>query len=221
MKMILVDDHSLFRSGLVHLFNSQPDFTVVGEASTIKETIAAIKSEHPDLILMDLGLTDGSGIDAVSKILQIDPDVNIVFLTIHGSDKLAFNAIQAGAKGFLQKDISASALLTALRGLEKGELAVPRTVLSRFVNDLKHLYPHRSSEETQNTEATLTRREIDILIALGESYNNKEIAEKYSISVNTVKVHVHNVLRKLKVHNRREAAAYAQRIGLVDRNLQL
>lgn len=218
MRMILVDDHSLFRSGLVHLFNSQPDFTVVGEASTIKEAIAAVKSGNPDLILMDLGLPDGSGIDAISKILQINPGIDIVFLTIHGSDELAFNAIQMGAKGFLLKDISASALLTALRGLEKGELAVPRTVLSRFVTDLKPLYAHQRGGETPNAEVTLTRREIDILVALGEGFNNKEIARRYSISVNTVKVHVHNILKKLKIQNRRAAAAYAQRMGLVTTN---
>lgn len=220
MKVVLVDDHSLFRSGLVHSFTSQPDFTVVGEASTIKEAISVVKSMHPDLVLMDLGLPDGSGIDAVPKILQIDPDINIVFLTIHGSDELAFNAIQVGAKGFLIKDISASALLTALRGLEKGELAVPRIVLSRFVNELKPFAHHRGGEYP-NTEVTLTKREIDILVALGEGYSNKAIAKRYAISVNTVKVHVHNILRKLKVQSRREAATYAQRIGLVHKNQQV
>jgi len=213
--MILVDDHSLFRSGLLYLFNSQPDFEVVGEAGTIKEAIPLVKTKRPDIVLMDLGLPDGSGIEAVAKILQVDPDINIVFLTIHGSDELAFNAIQLGAKGFLQKDISANALLTALRSLEREELAVPRKVLSRFVEDLKPFLSHHLGRENATTEVTLTRREIDILIALSEGDSNKAIAKRYSISENTVKVHVHNILRKLKLQSRYEAAKYAQRVGFV------
>lgn len=217
MKLILVDDHSLFRSGLLHLFNSQPDFEVVGEASTIKEAVPLLKTKHPELVLMDLGLPDGSGIDAIPEILQIDPKINIVFLTIHGSDEIAFTALQMGAKGFLLKDISAPALLTALRGIKNDELAVPRKTLSRFVNDLKPFFFRGRGGENNNSEVTLTKREIDVLIALGEGDNNEAIAKRYSISKNTVKVHVHNILRKLKVQSRYEAAAYARRIGLVNK----
>src|SRR5512138_1147265 len=122
MKLMIVDDHSLFRGGLATVFNSQPDFEVVGEASTIKEALSLFDIKKPDLVIMDLGLPDGSGIDAVSQFLQIKEDVNIVILTIHASDELAFSAIRTGARGFLLKDISAAALLNALRRLNHGEL---------------------------------------------------------------------------------------------------
>lgn len=218
IKMILVDDHSLFRIGLVHLFNSQPDFQVVGEASTIEDAISLVETKHPDLVLMDLGLPDGSGVASVSKILQIDPNTNIVLLTIHESVDFALTAIELGAKGFLLKNISASALLTSLRALEKGELAVSRTIMSRFINDFKPFLARYRGQETSKVDVTLTRREIDILIALGEGDSNMAIAKRYMISENTVKVHVHNILRKLKLQNRHEAANYAERVGLVYKN---
>ena len=214
MKVILVDSHSLFRSGVTHLFDSQGDFQVVGETETIQKALSLVKTKQPELVLIDLRLKDGSGIDAISKFLEINPKIYIVFLTTFMSDELAFAAIQHGAKGFLPKDITAPALLTALRRLEKGELAVPRTILSRFVSELKPFMNPQQSAEINNKEKTLTKREIDILIAIGDGDSNAEIAERYSISLNTAKVHVHNILRKLKFKSRYEAAEYAKRIGL-------
>lgn len=213
MKLIIVDDHSLFRSGLTQLFNSQPDFEVVGEAGTIKEAISLVEIQCPELIIMDVGLPDGSGLDAITKILRVKQDANIVFLTIHGSNESAFTAIRHGAKGFLLKDIAASALLTALRGLERGELAVSRVTLSHFVEELLP-FISLHSDTRGSPEVTLTSREIEILAALGEDLSNKEIAKHLSISENTVKVHVHNVLDKLQLRNRHEAGAYARRLGL-------
>ena len=214
MRLIIIDDHSLFRDGLVHLFDSQLDFQVVGEAGTIKDGLHLVEAKQPDLILMDLGLPDGSGIDAISKILQIKQDTKIVILTIHGADKNAFTAIRNGAKGFLIKDISAPALLTALRGLERGELAVPRAVLSRFFEEFMPFFMVNGSDKAPG-EITLTKREMDVLIALGSGDSNEELARRLSISENTAKVHVHNILQKLNIQTRQEAAAYAQRLGLI------
>lgn len=214
MKLIIVDDHSLFRSGLANLFNSQSDFEVVGEAGTITDALSLIETHHPDLAILDLGLPDGSGLDAVPRILEKDRNINIVFLTIHASDESAFAAIRLGAKGFLLKDIAAPALLTALRGLGRGELAISRATLSRFVDGFLPFFSLRGSERT-GAEVTLTLREIDVLVALGSGGSNQEIARRLSISENTAKVHVHNILHKLKLQNRQEAAAYARRLGLV------
>jgi two-component system nitrate/nitrite response regulator NarL len=214
MRLIIVDDHSLFRGALVYLFHSQPGFEVVGEASTIKEALALVDVQHPDLIIMDVGLPDGSGIDTISKILQKIPDVNIVLLTIHASDESAFTAIRLGAKGFLLKDISAPALLTALHGLSKGELAVSRAVLSRYVTELRPLFMPRGGDGS-GSETTLTFREIELLAELSSGDSNSEIARRLSISENTVKIHVHNILHKLKLQSRQEAATYARRHGLV------
>lgn len=218
MKLIIVDDHSLFRSGLAHLFNTQPDFEVVGEADTIKNALILLETCHPDLVLMDVGLPDGSGLDTIAKIIHKNPDVNIVFLTIHASEETAFTAIRLGAKGFLLKDIAASALLTALRGLQKGELAVSRKVLSRYVKELLPLSSTRGGDK-DGIETTLTKREIEMLAALGADESNSEIARHFSISENTVKIHVHNILHKLKLQSRQEAAAYAHRHGLTPQAL--
>lgn len=213
MKLIIVDDHSLFRSALVHLFNSQPDLEVVGEAGTVKEAVTLVETYQPDLILMDVGLPDGSGLDAISKLLHKKQDANIVFLTVHSSDESVFSAIRQGAKGFLMKDIAAPALLTALRGLQRGELAVSRKILSRYIDELIPLQPVRANDK-YGIEVTLTNREIEVLAGLGAGQSNSEMAEQLSISENTVKIHVHNILHKLKLQSRLEAAAYARRHGL-------
>lgn len=218
MKVIIVDDHSLFRNGLAHLFKSQPDFEVIGEAGTIKEALSIVEEKHPELVLMDLGLPDGSGIDVISRFLQIKPDLNIVFLTIHDSEENAFTAIRHGAKGFLMKDIPAAALLSTLRGLKRGELAVSRAVLSRFVNELLLFNTSYSGDRT-NRDVTLTFREIEVMGELANDYSNTEIAHHLSISENTTKVHVHNILHKLKLQSRQEAAAYARRFGLKNSSL--
>jgi len=213
MRLIIVDDHSLFRSGLATLFSSQPDFEVVGEAGTIREALSLIETKQPDLIIMDVGLPDGSGIETITRILQKKRDVSIVMLTIHASDEHAFAAIRLGAKGFLMKDISAPALLHALRGLERGQLAVSRGVLSRFVNELVPFIFSYAGDRS-SSDVTLTTREIEVLAELATGDSNLEIAQRLSISENTLKIHVHNVLHKLKVTSRQEAAAYARRHGL-------
>lgn len=213
MRMIIVDDHSLFRAGLVHLFGSQPDFEVVGEAGSIREALLLVQTHHPDLVMMDVGLADGSGIDAIPKILKDKSDANVVMLTIHASYESAFKAIRLGAKGFLPKDISAAALLSALRGLERGELAVSRSMLSRYVDELLPFVSPRVGN-ADGVDASLTFREIELLSELSSGDSNFEIARRLSISENTVKIHVHNILHKLKLQSRQEAAAYARRHGL-------
>jgi len=213
MRVIVVDDHSLFRAGLKALFDSQPDFEVVGEAGTIKDAVALVRSQQPDLVLMDIGLPDGSGIDVIPDMLDETKKINIVLLTVHASEELAFTAIRHGAKGFLQKDIPMEALLTALRRLECGELAISRSMLSQMVDELSPLAFHKKN--SGSSEVTLTGREIEVLEELGSGYYNNEIAEHLSISENTVRVHVHRILKKLDLHNRREASAYARRNGLV------
>jgi two-component system nitrate/nitrite response regulator NarL len=216
MKLILVDDHSLFRGGLIHLFNSQPDFEVLAEAASIKQALALVETHQPDLILLDVGLPDGSGLEAITKILHKKPDAHIVFLTIDAAEESIFTAIRLGAKGFLMKDIAAQALLTALRGLQRGELAVSRRILSRYVEELRPLHLPRGGD-MEGIEVTLTYREITVLAALGNAESNSEIARRLSISENTVKIHVHNILHKLELPSRHEAAAYARRHGLTQR----
>ncbi len=213
MRILIVDDHSLFRDGLARLLNSQPDFEVVGQAGTIQEALTLMEAQKPDLVMMDLGLPDGSGERTITRILENSRDVNVVFLTIHASEELAFTAIRRGAKGFLMKDIAATALLTALRQLKRGELAVSRATLSHMVDELLPITAPRNSVDNPS-EVTLTIREIQVLAEVGAGYSNSEIAGNLSISENTVRVHIHNILQKLNFRNRQEAAVYARRHGL-------
>lgn len=213
MRVLLVDDHDLYRSGLRGLLDAQPDFEVIGEASSLVEARQLIDERHPDLVILDLGLPDGSGIELMNEALRKKPELKIVFLTIHTSDELAFTAIRSGAKGFLLKNIEASKLLAALRGMKRGELAVSRALLSRFVEEiLFFLSPADSSGSSVHT--ILTPREMEVLAELTTGDGNQEIAERLSISENTLKVHVHNILNKLEMTSRQEAAEYARRHGL-------
>ncbi len=214
MRVLLVDDHSIYRGGLVQLFNSQPDFKVVGEAGTIQEAIQQVDEKIPELIIMDFGLPDGSGIEAMAKILSRKPDIQVVFLTIHASDELAFSAIRQGAKGFLLKNIAATKLLAALRGLKRGEMAVSRVVLSRFTEEiLPFISP--SGRYPPMFHTRLTPREFQVLVELTTGDSNRDIADRLSIRPNTLKVHVHHILRKLGLSSRSEAAEYARRHGIV------
>ena len=218
MRIILVDDHPLLRNGLANILNSQPDLEVAGEAGSIKEAIAMVEAHDPDLVIMDLGLPDGSGMDAIPRILAKKPETQIVILTINGSEQLAFTALRLGAKGFLLKDISAPALLSSVRGLGRGELAVSRAILSRFVTEAAHFHSPRGAHENR-PDSTLTGRELELLAELSNGASNSEIGQRLSISENTVKIHVHNILHKLNLESRQQAAAFARRHGLGQNDL--
>jgi DNA-binding NarL/FixJ family response regulator len=210
--ILIIDDHVIFREGLVSLLVKQPDFKVVGEAGSVHEAIRKARELKPDLILMDFNLPDGTGLDATRMILTERPETMIVFLTISDDDERVFEAIRNGAKGYLLKDLSVTDLLASLRSLQKGELALTRKmasqVLGRFV----------SSQTDQFTPGegagALTPRELEVLHELAFGATNQEIALCLVISVNTVKNHIQSILKKLGLKNRREAAAYASRLRL-------
>ncbi len=212
MKLIVVDDHEIFRRALVELFESQPDFEVVGQAETLQDSLALAASQQPDLILMDLGLPDGSGLEALPQFKLRQPEAKVVLLTIHASDDYAFAALRLGARGFLLKNIAPQRLVAALRGVERGELAVSRAVLSRFVGEALKLSAPRG--EGVAAVGGLTPRETEVLSELGSGASYRDIAGRLSMSENTVKVHVHNILQKLELSSRRQAADYARRHGL-------
>ncbi|RME41891.1 MAG: DNA-binding response regulator [Chloroflexi bacterium] len=214
MKILLVDDHDLFREGLVSLLRKQPEFKVVGEAGSVREAIAAARDLNPDLVLMDFGLPDGTGADATRAILADRPETNIVFLTMHEDDELLFEAIQSGAKGYLLKNAPVSKLLASLRGLQRGEAALSRTMTRRLLDMLPRLRMSRTPDWADPPNG-LTARELEVLRELARGASNREIAERLCVSQNTVKNHVRRILAKLNVSSRHEAASYARRHGLV------
>ena len=211
IKVLVVDDHALFREGLVSVFNKQPDFTVVGEASTVEEALSVARLKLPDLILMDVGLPDGNGVEAMERIAEIRDDTKIVFLTVHESEEIAFAAIRTGAKGYLVKDIEIPKLLVALRALEHGELAISRELSSRYIEETTRWLGTRNAR--WGREKNLTSREIEILKEVSAGFDNHAIADRLNISPNTVKVHINNIYRKLKLNGRSEIIEFAQRHG--------
>ena len=214
MRVLIVDDHVLFREGLVSLLETQPDISVAGEAGRVSEAIGMARDLEPDLILMDFGLPDGTGLDATQAILAERPDTNIVFLTVHEQDNRLFAAIRSGAKGYLLKNVPVSKLLDYLRGVERGEAALSPAMTSHVLEEFARLDPSRGPDAAELSE--LTSREVEVLRELATGASNLEIADRLYISENTVKNHVGSILTKLNLRNRREAASLARRHGLLD-----
>ena len=210
-RIAVVDDHIVLRQGLASLLQAQPDFEVVGEAGTVAEAVAMVETCAPDLVLMDYGLPDGSGVDAMEAILGQRPETQIVFLTVQEADETLFEALRAGAKGYLLKDIPAAQLIERLRALARGEAPLSGQMVGRLVAEFAR--GERPSPEVQSQFDELTPREFEVLAELARGASNREIAAELVISVNTVKNHVHSILQKLDVDNRREAARLAKRFG--------
>ena len=212
LHLMLVDDHVLFRSGLVRLLSAQPDFTVVGEAGTVRDAITLARDVQPDLILMDISLPDGTGLDATRAILAELPVTKIIFLTVHDDDEHLFGAIRAGGLGYLLKNVGAAELVSRVRGVRYGEAAISAVLASRILEEFSRL-PEPQPDET-GTPIELTPREVDIVRMLARGSSNREIAQRLVISENTVKNHVQNVLAKLHLHSRRDVDKYARSHGL-------
>jgi len=201
------------------MLSNYPDISVVGEAATVHGAIEKSTLLHPDVILLDVSLPDGSGIDALKEILASWPDIKIIMLTINESDDLLISAIRNGAVGYLLKNIPIAKLITILQAVENGEAALSRRMTARIVEEFRQI--GKSRQVSDQNEQLLTVREAEILRLLGTGATNQVIADQLVISVNTVKVHVHNILEKLNLRNRREAEQFARRhdFGLASRSV--
>ena len=212
MKVLVVDDSILFREGLVNMFLSYPEFTIVGEAGSVKEAVVKARETRPDVILMDFGLPDGSGAEATRVILSELPQTRIVILTIHDADQRVLEAIHSGAKGYLLKEMPFSKLLASLRGLMRDEAAISRKLTMRLMNEFSQMRPRFDTGDIQLADFSM--REIEILRELASDASNQEIAARLSLSIPTVKHYVHQILAKLDIKSRKEAARFARRQGL-------
>jgi len=212
IKLLIVDDHVVLRDGLVSLFSPQPDFEVVGEAGTVSDAVKKACELEPDLVLMDISLPDGSGVDATREILAHRPETYIVILTLHDSDELLMDAVHSDAKGYLLKSAPAAEVIASLRALDRGEPALSRQMTGRVLAGLAE--EKNFVQEDNSAIDQLTPRELEVLGELSKGASNGEIAEYLFISVNTVKNHVHEILRKLELKNRREATQFAIQHGL-------
>lgn len=206
VKIFVVDDHILFREGLVSLFRDCPDLIVVGEAGSAVEAVEKVTDLKPDLVLLDISLPDGSGLDVMKVILAKDPAVKVVMLTVYESDSLLINAVRNGAYGYLLKTMPMAQVLAAVRGIERGEPAISRKMTQKVLSELSERNGNKFGVEKLSA---LTPRELDVLKELSQGSSNLEIARRLIISPNTVKIHVHNILQKLGLETRREARKFA------------
>ena len=205
-RILVVDEHLLFREGLTSLFRSTSDFEVVGSAGSVYEAISLARELRPAIILMDFSMPDGTGVDATRAILAELPQCKIVFLTMHESDDKLFEALRAGAKGYMPKNTPSPDLTASLRALANGEMALSRQLMSRVVEEFSHT---TRSETNGNIFSKLSARELEVLQELENGASNQEIAQHLFLSENTVKHHIRSILEKLQVSNRHEAGLLA------------
>jgi DNA-binding NarL/FixJ family response regulator len=206
-KVLIVDDHALFRRGVHNTIEPEEDFEVVGEAENGIQALAKARELKPDLILMDINMPQGHGLEAVRAIRRELPGVRIIMLTVHDQDENLFEAMKRGAWGFLTKNVRAEELLDSLRSAIKGEVTLSGPMAAKILKEFARL----ADLEAGHMASQLTPREKEVFQKMGEELSNREIARSLSISENTVKAHVKNIFAKLNLQNRSQVAAYAQR----------
>jgi len=211
LRLLLVDDHALFREGLISLLSYQDDFTVVGEAEDAESALDRARALEPDIVLMDIELPGENGVTATQQLKMELPDLTIVMLTVHDDSQTLFEAIKAGAQGYLVKNVRSRELLEQLRRLARGEAAISRRMAARILEEI------RGQTEPFGPGEELTAREMDVLELVAARLSNAEIAERLVVSEHTVKNHMKSILSKLHLHNRHQAAAYGIARGWLPR----
>jgi DNA-binding NarL/FixJ family response regulator len=208
-RLLLADDHALFRDGLARLFAYEDDFEVVGEAADGDQVLRLAHSLQPDLVLMDVDMPRGGGIVATRRLKAELPATRVVMLTVHDDDDTLFQAIKAGAQGYLVKSIRATEMLELLRGMAHGEAPLSRTMAARILEEFARGAGDNASGDESDLAERLTLREEEVLELVSQRHTNKEIAQQLVISEYTVKNHLSNILSKLHLRSRAEAARYA------------
>jgi DNA-binding NarL/FixJ family response regulator len=212
IRVMLADDHALLREGLAQIIASQPDFDVVGQAADGLEAVVKAQELRPALILMDVQMPGMDGLEATRQIKQMLPETTIVVLTVREDDERLFTALKNGAQGYLLKDIRSQDMLAMLRGAMRGEAALSPSLAGRVLTEFRRI-SHFGNPEGE--ESALTDREQQVLAQVARGATDKEVAEALTISLNTVKTHMRNILAKLQVSTRREAARVAKTKGIV------
>jgi DNA-binding NarL/FixJ family response regulator len=202
VKILIADDHKLVRQGLMDFLNTRGEFSIVGEAETGEEAVTMTIKTNPDLIIMDLNMPKMNGIEAIQEVKKVLPDTKIIVLSAFTQDEMVFPAIDAGADGYLLKDIKPDELVTAIHSVMAGKPSLHPEITKKLMMNI-------SVKKKVNKTETLTTRENEVLQLISDGKSNEEIANELSISILTVKTHVHNILAKLNVTKRVQAALFA------------
>jgi len=215
IRVLLVDDHALFRRGLLLVLESEDGIEVVGEAEDGEEAIRKAEELAPDVVLMDVRMPRVSGIEATRRLAESLPTTRIIVLTVSDEEDDLYEAIKAGATGYLLKEISIEEVADAVRAVMQGQTLISPSMASKLIQEFNAL-AKRADEKQQVPAPKLTDRELEVLKLVAQGLTNREIADQLYISENTVKNHVRNILEKLHLHSRMEAVVYAVREKLLD-----
>lgn len=211
-RILLVDDHEVVRLGLKALLERHPDFEVVAEASTAREAVERVETYSPDVVIMDIRLPGGSGIEACEEISERFPNSKVIMLTSYAEDEMLFSAIRAGAAGYILKQIEGEKLVRAIEDVGRGEAILDPAVTQRIFQEVRKA----AKEEEASAFSALTQQERHVLLLVSEGRTNREIAKALFLGEGTVRNYVSSILSKLGVSNRAEAAAYAVEHNLRD-----
>ncbi|GIU97085.1 MAG: DNA-binding response regulator [Actinomycetota bacterium] len=215
LRVMVVDDHALFRRGLDMVLSQEPDIELVGEASDGQEAIERAQELMPDVVLMDVRMPKRSGIEATARIKELMPHVKILMLTISDEEADLYEAIKAGASGYLLKEIPIEEVADAIRSVWAGQSRISPSMASKLLSEFAAM-SKASEERAPVPSPRLTDREMEVLRLVAQGLNNREIAKQLFISENTVKNHVRNILEKLHLHSRMEAVVYAVREKMIE-----
>lgn len=215
VKVLVVDDHALFRRGIAAVLANQEGLEVVGEAADGLESIEKARAIAPDVILMDLNMPRCSGLEAIQALQAEMPQINILVLTVSEMETDLFAAVKFGATGYLLKKAEPEELISAILHIARGEVIVSPLMATKLLTEFKDLTAGTAREAVEPAEADLSPREGEVLQLVAQGATNKEIADSLFISENTVKTHLKNIMEKLHLANRSQAAAYAIKRGLV------
>ncbi len=207
IRVAVVDDHEMVRKGIISYLATEEGIKVIGEACSGKDAVQLALKERPDIVLMDLLMENGNGIEATREILKSFPDCKIIIITSYYDDEQVFPAIEAGAFSYMLKTASAGEVVAAIKKAAMGEPVIESRVANKMLNRF------RTQEKKPHDD--LTEREFDVLLCIGEGMTNQEISEELFIGIKTVKTHVSNILSKLGVSDRTQAAVYANRNGII------
>jgi DNA-binding NarL/FixJ family response regulator len=214
IRVLIADDHALFREGLHALLNAMPDIEVVGEASDGEDAITQVKSAQPDVTLMDINMPRVNGIEAMRLILDAHPNLSIIMVTMLEDDASVFAAMKAGARGYVLKGAHHEDILQAIRTVAGGQAVFGPSIAARMISFFQNLNITSQSTLSTNTFPELTSREREILQLMSNGASNKDIAEKFFISGKTVSNHITSIFSKLQVADRAQAVLRARGAGL-------
>lgn len=212
-RILLCDDHALFRQGLKSILETEPGFRVIGQAATGREAIRYALETHPDVILMDIQMPELDGVAASKSILAEYPEARVIILTMYRQDTYVFEAIKVGARGYLLKDTDANELIDAIKRVAAGETLLNAEMASSILDEFKKV-KEELPEHPDHKLSELTEREADILRLLAQGSSNQEIAEALEVSEKTVRNRLSEIFSKLRLNNRTQAALYALREGI-------